>query len=149
MVASCELLYLQSSGVKQGSIGLFKFDNPLDSSDGCVAVTDIADREIEDKSFLCARICALMALGFGAVLLVLGFSKQFLVPLPMTHLFMDISATVVQICLALVYVIWMSEACDAFTCVYGDGVWYLLATQVLWLIVGCCSRCMREGRSEK
>lgn len=149
-VASCDFLELQSRGSKQGSIGFLKFNNPLDvDSEECVDIVDIADREIEDKAFMCARICSMMAFGFGFILVVFGFSKQWFFPLPCTGLIMDLSATGVQISLALVYVIWMSDICDAYTCVYGQGAWYLLATQILWMIVGCFSRCMREGRSER
>lgn len=150
LVTSCELLDLNARGFKQGSIGLLEFNNPLDPDvDECVPVTDLLDREIEDRAFRCAQISAFMAFGFGGVLLLFGFFKQCLCKLPCTKLMMDISATGVQICLALVYVIWMSEACDIYTCVYGDGATYLLSTQVLWLIVGCFARCMREGRSER
>ena len=149
LVTSCDVFKLQSSGVTLGSLGLFEFNNPLDTSNECVAITDIADREIEDKALLCARISALMALGFGGVLILLGVFKQCIVPFPATALLMDVSAAGVQICLALVYVLWMSEACTSFSCVYGQGLWYLLAAQVAWLVVGCCARCMRDGRNEQ
>lgn len=104
---------------------------------------------MEDAAFNCARVCSLLAFGFGGILLVFGFFQQCIIPLPCTQLLMDLSATGVQICLALVYVIWLSDACDIYQCAYGNGAWYLVATQILWLIVGCFARCMREGRSER
>jgi hypothetical protein len=150
LVASCDLVELRQGGSLKGTLGLFEFNDPSDDDvDECVAISDIDDRDIEDKAFKCARVCALMAFGFGGVLLVFGFFKQWIVPLPCTRLLMDVSAMGVQICLALVYVIWLSEACDLFQCLYGDGAIYLFCTQILWLIVGCFARCMREGRSER
>ncbi len=149
LVSSCDLLELRAQGVTQGTLGLFQYRNPTLDSDECTDVSDIASRNIEDKAFKCARITSLMAFGFGGILLVFGFFKQCIFPLPCTHLLMDLAATGVQICLALVYVIWLSEACDLYQCAYGDGANYLVATQILWMIVGCFSRCMREGRSER
>lgn len=149
LVSACDLLELRQGGVPVGTLGLFEFNNPQDDVNECVAISDIADRNIEDKAFKCARVTSLMAFGFGGVLLVFGFFKQCLFPLPCTELLMDLSSTGVQICLALVYVIWLSEACDLYQCVYGDGATYLICTQILWLIVGCFGRCMREGRSER
>ena len=143
------MLELRQAGITRGSIGLFEFNNPLDDSDECITISDIADRDIEDKAFKCARVSALMAFGFGGILLVFGFFKQCLFPLPCTQFLMDLSATGVQICLGLVYVIWLSEACDLYDCVYGSGATYLILTQAFWLIVGCFARCMREGRRER
>ena len=148
-LTSCELLELTQGGNVKGTLGLFSFNNPLDDVDECVAISDIADRDIDDKAFKCAQVCSIMSFVFGGVLLVYGFFKQCLCPLPCTQLLMDISSTGVQICLALVYVIWLSEACDLYKCISGDGVSYLVCTQILWLIAGCFSRCMREGRSER
>jgi hypothetical protein len=62
---------------------------------------------------------------------------------------MDLSATCVQITLALVYVIWWSDVCDDFYCQYGDGATYLILTQIFWLAAGIFSRCMRPGRWER
>jgi hypothetical protein len=149
LVQSCDLLDLNAKGETQGTLGLFQYRNPLGDSNECTTISDIANRDIQDAAFKCARVTSLMAFGFGGILLVFGFFKQCLFPLPCTHLLMDLAATGVQICLALVYVIWMSEACDMYQCVYGNGATYLVATQGLWLIVGCFSRCMRDGRSER
>ena len=133
----------------KGTLGLFQYQNPTSDSTECTTVSDIANRDIQDAAFKCARVVSLMAFGFGGILLVFGFFKQCLCPLPCTHLLMDLAATGVQICLALVYVIWLSEACNIYECVYGNGASYLIATQLLWLVVGCFARCMREGRSER
>ena len=128
---------------------MFYANLPGDDSDECIKFADIANREIEDRALKCARICSLMAIGFGGVLLVFGFFKQCLCKLPFTQPLMDLSATGVQICLALVYVIWLSDACDQYYCSYGLGGTYLILTQIFWLIAGCFSRCMRDGRSER
>ncbi len=55
----------------------------------------------------------------------------------------------VQVSLALVYVIWMSDACDKYFCEYGEGSTYLILTQIFWLGAGCFTRCMRGGRWER
>jgi hypothetical protein len=63
---------------------------------------------------------------------------------------MDLSGAFVQIMLALVYVIWLTEACaNSFYCTAGDGGIYLPLTQLFWLAASCFTRCMRPGRHER
>jgi hypothetical protein len=150
LIQACDLLDLERNGSVQGSLGLFQWDDPTDGNFGqCDTISDLEDKAIEDKAFKCARVCAILALCFGAILFVFGFFKQCLCALPCTQILMDLSSTCVQIMLALVYVIWLSEACDLYVCVYGNGATYLIVTQLLWLAAGCFSRCMREGRRER
>jgi len=149
LVTSCDILELQAGGIQYGTMGLFKFNNPLDeSSTACVDITSIADRDIEDNAFLCSKISSLISLGFGSIVFIYLFFKQCIVPLPRSGLILDIGSAGVQISLSLVHVLWISEICDAYTCVNGQGIWYLIAAQGAWLIVGCCSRCMRDGPRE-
>lgn len=149
LINACDLLDLSSGNVNRGSLGLFNANIPGDGSDECVEISEIADSNIDDKALKCARVCSIMALGFGAILLVFGFFKQCICKLPCTQPLMDLSATCVQICLGLVYVIWLSDACDTFYCSYGNGATYLILTQIFWMAAGCFSRCMRDGRSER
>jgi hypothetical protein len=148
LLASCELLDLEN-GRNDGSLGLFQWQLPGEHSE-CVEVSDIQDHAVsKDAALNCARVCAVMALIFGAILFVFGFFKQCLFQLPCTQMLMDLSATCVQIMLALVYVVWATDACDEYYCSYGKGGTYLILTQIFWMAAGCFSRCMRDGRSER
>ena len=147
LISSCEFFILEGFGENDGSLGLFYANPPRDNSDECIQFAEIENREVEDAALKCARVCSIMALAFGGILLLFGFFKQCLFELPCTQRLMDLSATCVQIVLALVYVIWMSEACDVYYCSYGQGGTYLILTQIFWLAAGIFTRCMRDGRS--
>jgi hypothetical protein len=147
LLSSCELLELDGS-LNDGSVGLFQWQLPGEQTE-CVKISDIENRAVEDTALKCARVCAVMALAFGGILFVFGFFKQCLFDLPCSQKLMDLSATCVQIMLALVYVVWWTEACDYYYCSYGKGATYLILTQIFWMAAGCFSRCMRDGRSER
>jgi len=150
LVTDCELLTL--TGVAEsGSLGLFKVDPPVQGNGTCVTIDQAKFNElgINDAAYKCARVCSVMAFCFGALLFVLIFFKQCIFPLPCSQFLMDISSTMVQVSLALVYVIWMSNACDEYFCEYGQGSTYLILTQIFWLAGGCFTRCMRGGRWER
>lgn len=150
LIFNCEFFTLGRAGGNNGSIGLFYADPPtLDG--GCMEINQAEFKQlgIDDKAWKCARVCACMALGFGGMLFVLGFFKQCLFPLPCSQRLMDLSSTVIQVCLALVYVMWMSNACDEYVCNYGKGGTLLILTQIFWLAAGCFTRCMRGGRYER
>ena len=146
LIFSCDFLDLFKGGIKLGSLGLFSWKIPQDGSE-CTAFAE--DSEIEDTAFNCARVCSVIALCAGGIMFAFGFFKQCIFPLPCTQMLMDLSSTCVQVMLALVYVIWLSEACDLYTCKYGDGSTLLIVTQLLWLAAGIFSRCMRPGRWER
>jgi hypothetical protein len=148
LLSSCELLELDGIRNDDGSLGLFQWQLPGQHTE-CVDVSDVKDGAEEDAAITCARVCAVMALLFGLILFVFGFFKQCLFPLPCSQKLMDLSATCVQIMLALVYVVWLTDACDNYYCSYGEGATYLILTQIFWLAAGCFSRCMRDGRSER
>jgi hypothetical protein len=146
LIKSCDLLDLSVGADIRGSLGLFYADPPGNTQGECIEISSVEDRSIDDKALKCARVCCIMALAFGSILFVFGFFKQCICPLPCTQPLMDLSSSCVQICLALVYVIWLTDACDTYACSYGDGSTYLILTQIFWLVAGCFSRCMREGR---
>mmetsp|Transcript_25503 Transcript_25503/g.60328 ORF Transcript_25503/g.60328 Transcript_25503/m.60328 type:complete len:209 (+) Transcript_25503:382-1008(+) len=151
LLTSCELLKL--GGVtRDGSIGLFyaDFPNPNVAGEECTNIDNVeGSDQLKDAAFNCARYCAILAFVFGAILLVFGVFKQCICPLPCTQLLMDVSGTFVQIMLALVYVIWLTEACNQYYCTYGQGGTYLVLTQIFWLGASCFTRCMRPGRYER
>jgi preprotein translocase subunit SecY len=118
-----------------GSLGLFEWQLP-GVHPYCVEIADVQNRAVDDTALKCARVCALLALCFGAILLVFGFFKQCLCPLPCSQLLMDLLSTCVQIMLASVYVVWLTDACDEYYCNYGDGAIYLILTQIFWLAAG-------------
>jgi hypothetical protein len=149
LITTCELLDV-SNGRIQGSVGLFSWKDPSSGEDGeCLEISAVEDRLIEDAALKCARVCSIMAIIFGGILLVFGFFKQCIIPLPCTQKLMDLSATFVQIFLGLVYVIWWTDLCDEFYCSYGNGSINLILTQLFWLAAGIFSRCMRPGRYER
>lgn len=61
-----------------------------------------------------ARACSMMALIFGCLLLSFGFFKQYFCPLPFSQPVMDLSATGVQISLALIWPVWRSDICNEY-----------------------------------
>lgn len=155
LLSSCEVLVLGLANIRVGSLGLYFASFPLDSnlndsSDECIRIDDVPNIDnYKDAAFNCARVCAVIAFFCGAVLLLFGVFKQCLCPLPCTQLIMDISGSMVQIMLALVYVLWVTEACNRFQCTFGQGGTYLVLTQIFWMAAACCTRCMRPGRYER
>lgn len=93
-----------------------------------------------------ARVCSVMALVFGLLLVFFGFFKQCLCKLPCSQLIMDISGTGVQISLALVWPVWRSEPCKTFGCQWGEAATFLLISQICYLGASIFSRCMRDPR---
>jgi hypothetical protein len=158
LLASCNILYLSAGFRVVGSVGLYQanfpdgtdLDNASGNLDKCVAIDDVPGIDnYKDPAFNCARVCAVIAFFCGLVLLLLGFFKQCLCPLPCSQLLMDLSGFSVQIMLALVYVLWHTRACDMYQCTNGRGGTYLFLTQILWLGASCFTRCMRPGRYER
>lgn len=155
LLASCEFFKLSVGRVPVGSLGLYFANFPpstdlTDITGTCIRIDIVPNIEdVKDTAFNCARVCAVIAFIFGAILLVFGFFKQFLCPLPCTQLLMDICGGSIQFFLVLVYVIWASEACDVYQCTFGDGGTYLVLTQIFWMLAACFTRCMRPGRYER
>jgi hypothetical protein len=144
LIAACDFMNIESTiGKSKGTFGLFSYQEP--GTDECVEISD----DIGDGWFKCAQVCSIIALCSGAILFGLGFFKQCIIPLPFTQPLMDLSSILTQVCLALVYFVWLSDACDTFRCTYGDGGTLLILTQIFWLGAGCFSRCMRPGRFER
>jgi hypothetical protein len=152
LIFDCEFFQLYSLANGSGSIGLFYVDPPdLDTGGECIEINeaDFKAKGLDDAAWKCARVCACLALCFGCILFVFAFMKQCIIPLPCSQRIIDLSSTLVQVFLALVYVMWMSDACDRYSCDYGQGGTYLILTQVFWLAAGCFTRCMRPGRFER
>ena len=155
-IQACDLLNLIENGTSDnpdGTLGLFFWNLP-DTTGGCIEITEKYwdQSSIDDWALKGSRICALLALLFGAIMVIFGFFKQCLFPLPCSQCLLDISSTCIQLSLALVYLIWFSPTyCreSQYECTYGDGSLYLILCQVLWIIAGCLTRCMRPGRSER
>jgi hypothetical protein len=144
LISACDFMNIQSNfGVGKGTFGLFSYQEP--GTDECVELSD----DIGDGYFKTAQACSIIALCSGAILFVLGFFKQCIIPLPCTQILMDLSSTLTQVCLALVYFVWAAEVCNTYNCYYGDGGTLLIVTQLLWLGAGCFTRCMRPGRYER
>ncbi len=151
LIVDCELLKLNWR-LGTGSLGLFKF-NPVSQiiPVECISISKeiFITLGIDDAAYKCARVCSVMAFIFGALLLVLIIFKQCIFPLPCSQFLMDISSTIIQVSLALVYVIWMSSACNLYVCEFGEGSIYLILAQIFWFSAGCFTRCMRGGRWER
>lgn len=147
LITTCELLDI-TRGISYGSAGLFRWKGSGEDAE-CTEIDNLEGFSSDDKALKCAQVCSIMAICFGGILLVFGFFKQCIIPLPCTQRLMDLSGAVVQLFLGLVYVVWWSETCNSYFCQNGDGFVYLYLTQLFWLIAGIFSRCMRPGRWER
>jgi hypothetical protein len=143
-ITSCELLEVKRGG---GTLGLFRFK--LGTGDGGDGDCKEFEDDSEDAALNCARVCAILALIFGAVILLFGFFKQCLCKLPCTKIIMDVSGFGVQISMALVYVAWSNEICDTGGCEWGKGMTFNLCAQICYVAASCLVRCMREPRYER
>jgi hypothetical protein len=132
-----------------GTLGLFRFKlGTLDGGDGDCKEFD-GDSE-KDAALNCARVCAILALLFGAAILLFGFFKQCLCKLPCTQIIMDLSGLGVQISMALVYVAYANEICDnGGGCEWSTGMTFNLLAQICYIAASCLVRCMREPRYER
>lgn len=156
LLVSCEVLNLQAPFQgRKGTLGLFKWGDPDfangNNNDGgdCFSFGDDDSAIQGDTAFRVAQVGSTLSFAFGSIILVSVFFKQCLCKFPGLMCLLDMSATGVQISLALVYCVWLSEICDDYSCVSGDGMVYLWLTQGLWFFAGCFARCMREGRQER
>jgi hypothetical protein len=125
-------------------------DNEGSYYNGCIIIDKIPGvDDMKDFPFNCARVCAVLASICGATLLVFGFFKQYLYPLPFSQMMMDICGGTIQIFLAGLGFIMLTSLCDDNQCSYGQGETYLISTKVFWLTAACFTRCMRPGRYER
>ncbi|KAG7351668.1 hypothetical protein IV203_007716 [Nitzschia inconspicua] len=135
LLTSCQLLNLSFGQIKVGSLGLYNANFPVTSdlnefSNGnCIRIDDIPNIDsYKDAAFNCARC---------------------LRPLPCTQRIMDVCGGLGQLFLGLVYVVWLTEACNQYQCTFGTGGTYLILTQVFWMAAASFTRCMRPGRYER
>jgi hypothetical protein len=152
MIFDCALLELSGTASSSGTstFGLFRVKPPgMDLDDECIEINpkDFKEWEIDDAAWKFARVCACLALGFGFILSSLALFKLYMPPVSQSII--DLTSAMIQVCLALVYVMWTGEMCDTYDCEYGKGTTLLIVTQVLWLIAGCFTRFMPDGRFER
>jgi len=128
---------------------------PRNAMFGCVYVDSIPGVEedgMKDAAFNCARSCAVIGFGFGAILLFFvvfqQYSPYFGVP-QSSQILIWSCGLLIQIFLALVYVIPYTWICDDNYCQYGMGVVWLICTEVSWFIATVFTRCMRPGVRER
>ena len=81
------------------TLGLFKYGE--DGSD-CKKTTG----DLEDAALNCAKVCAVIALLLGFVIVLAAIIKQYLFKLPLAQMLLDGSSILTQIFLVLVYVAW-------------------------------------------
>ena len=149
LIFACDFMSIENIlGTEQGTFGLFKYQDPLSSDGECIDISE--NSEYLDGWFKTAQTCSIIALCSGAILAFYATCQQCICPLPCSQLVLDLSSTLTQVCLALVYLVWGSDVCkQQFNCYYGDSGGLLIATQVFWLAAGCFTRCMRDGRHER
>lgn len=82
------------------TLGLYKYS--ITGGDDCKKNVD----EINDAALNCGKVCAVLALIFGLIVVVAAIVKQYLFKLPLAQKLLDISSILTQIFLALVYVAW-------------------------------------------
>ena len=143
-ITACDFMNIELAGGFAGTFAFWKY-----KESGQSECTDLPD-DFGDGWFRTAQLCTIIALCSGGILLVFGFFKQCIIPLPCSQLIMDLASTLTQVCLALVYLVWLSETCkEDYDCTWGDSGILLILTQVFWLAAGCFTRCMRPGRRER
>jgi hypothetical protein len=143
----CEFFVLERGFRDVGSLGLYHANIPDNPDEGCMKIEDTG--LVVDAAFNCAKVCGALAVVFGCIVVVFGFMKQCLFQLPCTQPIMDLSGVCIQLFLALVYVIYLTDTCSNFECDPGEGLICLIVTQVFWIVASCLSRCMRPGRRER
>jgi len=149
LIVSCQILELgEPSGNLTGSLGLFHYDDPVNAT-GCIRTADFLDEELDDKALKCAQVCAIAALGAGGIFFLFVFCKQCLWKLCCTQPILDMCSLFTQLCLGLVYVLWLTDSCELYKCTYGEGADWLWLSQICWLVAGVLARCMRDGKSER
>ena len=142
VVLTCEMLELRFGG----KIGPWRAQLPQ----GDCEVWSKADTDADDWLLNMARATSMMGLCFGGIFAVFLLFQQCLFPLPCGQRLMDLSATGVQISLALTWAITWSDVCDTFGgCSWGDGAIALLICQGLYFGAGIFNRCMREPRYKR
>mmetsp|Transcript_31552 Transcript_31552/g.32032 ORF Transcript_31552/g.32032 Transcript_31552/m.32032 type:complete len:378 (+) Transcript_31552:32-1165(+) len=128
---------------------------PRDAFFGCVYIDSIPGLEedgVIDVAFNCARFCAVIGFAFGALLLFFVLFQQYSpycgVP-QSSQILMWSCGLVIQIFLALVYVIPYTWICDDNYCEYGIGLVWLVCAEFSWFIATIFTRCMRPGVRER
>jgi len=128
---------------------------PRDAFFGCVYIDSIPGLEedgVIDVAFNCARFCAVIGFAFGALLLFFVLFQQYSpycgVP-QSSQILMWSCGLVIQIFLALVYVIPYTWICDDNYCEYGIGLVWLVCAEFSWFIATVFTRCMRPGVRER
>lgn len=140
--------FLNNQEIEYGSLGLFQWNLPGIHTQ-CVEISDFAEDVMDDRALSCARWAASLGLLCGTILLTFIFCQQYLMPLPCSQCFMDMSALSVQICLGLAHFVWYTDVCFHYQCSYGPGMTYLISAQGCWFFAGFFSRCMRPGRWDR
>jgi len=159
VLASCNLLSLDGD-TSTGSYGLFFLNVPDSGTDQCTEIRAIDEitglygdgiiwQPREDHHLRAAQIGCSFALGCGFALVIFVFFRQFFCPLPCSGFIMDVCGLAVQVGLAMVYLLWLSDGCTYFECDYGEGMPFLICAQVFWMIAGCFIKCMRPSAAER
>mmetsp|Transcript_51476 Transcript_51476/g.95266 ORF Transcript_51476/g.95266 Transcript_51476/m.95266 type:complete len:235 (-) Transcript_51476:328-1032(-) len=142
VVTTCDVLVL---GGNNGKIGPWRADY---RGSGC-QTWHKEETTMDDWILNMARACSMMALCFACIFLFFLLFKQCLCPLPCSQPIMDITGTLTNISLALVWPIIRSSVCDRYGCSWGGGYTALLLTQIFYLVASVFTRCMREPRYER
>jgi len=160
MLASCEILSFEGEE-SDGSYGLFFLNLPDSENSTCTEMrfVDLVTGRYgedgptwgprQDTYLRAAQIGSSFALGCGFVLLMLIFFRQFFCPLPCSEFTMDVCCLAIQVGLAMVYLLWLSGGCSYFDCKVANGSVLLAVAQILWMIAGCFSKCLRPNAFQR
>lgn len=144
VVLTCEMLELRNGG----KIGPWRAQIGRDAE--CEVWNKADADEVTDWLLNMARATSMMGLCFGGIFAICLLFHQCLFPLPCGQKLMDISASGVQISLALTWAITWSDVCDDFGgCSRGDGAYALMACHAFYLGASIFNRCMREPRYKR
>ena len=126
-----------------GSIGPFRANM---NGTGCETWELYELGENFDWRINMGRVCSVIALAFGLVMMIFAFFNQCLCRCPKSQFVMDLSGVAVQICLALTWPMILAAVCREYGCIFGSGATALGLAEIFYLIASVLARCMREPR---
>ena len=141
----CNVLLLDDGA---GAFGPWMADVP-GLTDGCKS-WDPAASDDADWMMRTGQWCSALALGAGALLVLVCAWRQCLCGLPGGHIATDVLGGIVLLALSLVWAMTGSGVCYKHGgCSLGEGAVALVSAQGGFLVAVACRRCMRDPRHER
>jgi len=143
-LVSCDLLKYDIPGGVGGTVGLFRYG--LNDSNECLAFTE---ETAEDSTFGPARAGAIAAFTLAICLLALNFIHYSVWAIPQKDVLFYTIGACMQLCLALVQLLWRNELCDTYGCYMGDGSSWTGLAHIMYMAATCISLFIEEPQHGK